>query len=253
MPLEPPPEGSGVNLPPVRTRVACFVDGFNLYHAIDELGANHLKWVNLWSLTEHFLDLRTQKLVAVYYCSAYATWKPESYARHRQFVMAQQCQGVEPIMGSFKERWQACHRCPNKWAAHEEKESDVNIAVQLVHHAYRDTYDNAILVTADSDIVPAVRLVRHEFPNKRVKILAPPKRRHSKELVDAAGGKGHCAAIKPIHLEWSLLPEQMRAEDGTLLATRPAAYRPPPRPPKREVPALSALQQPPPQDRARPK
>ena len=33
-------------------RVACYVDGFNLYHAIDDLRKPHLKWVNLWALAE---------------------------------------------------------------------------------------------------------------------------------------------------------------------------------------------------------
>ena len=31
-------------------RVAVYVDGFNLYHAIDELRDNQLKWLDLWQL-----------------------------------------------------------------------------------------------------------------------------------------------------------------------------------------------------------
>ena len=38
-----------------KIRVNAYVDGFNLYHAIDELGHNHLKWVNLRALCEQFL------------------------------------------------------------------------------------------------------------------------------------------------------------------------------------------------------
>jgi hypothetical protein len=29
-------------------RVAAFVDGFNPYHALRDLGRDHLKWLNLW-------------------------------------------------------------------------------------------------------------------------------------------------------------------------------------------------------------
>jgi hypothetical protein len=39
-----------------KARVACFIDGFNLFHAIKNLGRNELKWVNLWKLMECFID-----------------------------------------------------------------------------------------------------------------------------------------------------------------------------------------------------
>jgi hypothetical protein len=36
-------------------RVSFYIDGFNLYHAIDELGDDRLKWLNLTSLCQSFL------------------------------------------------------------------------------------------------------------------------------------------------------------------------------------------------------
>ena len=30
-----------------RRRVSVYIDGFNLYHAIDALNENHLKWLDL--------------------------------------------------------------------------------------------------------------------------------------------------------------------------------------------------------------
>ena len=55
-------------------RVFVYVDGFNLYHAIDDLNQDHLKWVNLWALSEKLIaqDGREQ-LVVVKYFSAFAT------------------------------------------------------------------------------------------------------------------------------------------------------------------------------------
>ena len=35
-------------------RAVAFIDGFNLYHAICALEANHLKWVDLWALFYYF-------------------------------------------------------------------------------------------------------------------------------------------------------------------------------------------------------
>ena len=39
-------------------RVAVYVDGFNLYHALDDLAENHLKWLDLWSLSETLIGGR---------------------------------------------------------------------------------------------------------------------------------------------------------------------------------------------------
>ena len=36
-------------------RVISFIDGFNLYHAIDNLNQSHLKWLNLHSLSNAFI------------------------------------------------------------------------------------------------------------------------------------------------------------------------------------------------------
>ncbi len=48
-------------------RVRCYIDGFNLYHAIQDLGKPHLKWVDLMALGEVFLMRRSQRLDAVFY------------------------------------------------------------------------------------------------------------------------------------------------------------------------------------------
>jgi len=34
------------------TRTIVYIDGFNLYHALDDLRENHLKWVDLWALSQ---------------------------------------------------------------------------------------------------------------------------------------------------------------------------------------------------------
>ena len=79
-------------------RVAAFVDGVNLYHALRYLGGNHLKWLNLRMLCENFAPGPALFLVEVFYFSAYATWRPNSYRRHREYVRALQATGVTVVM-----------------------------------------------------------------------------------------------------------------------------------------------------------
>ncbi len=196
-------------------RVAAFVDSFNLYHALRDLGRDHLKWLNLRMLCEHFARRPALSLVDVFYFSAYATWRPSSYRRHREYVRALQANGVKAVMGRFKGR------------DHEEKETDVNIALHLLLGGLRGRFDRALLVSGDSDLAPAVRLLRAEAPGVDVRILTPPDRLHSMELVNAAGGLKCGRRIDPIHVERSLLPREVRDRTGRLVASRPPEYEPP--------------------------
>ena len=210
-----------------RTRVACFVDGFNLYHAVDKLRRPHLKWFDLRKLVSNFIDPAVHDLQTVFYFSAFATWLPSAYARHIQLVEALKASGSTPVMGHFKEKNRECKSCGATWISHEEKETDVNIALWLLNEAYKDRFDEAFIVSRDSDLTPAVRMLLAEFPKKTVKIISPPNAGHSKEMGQLVGKK-KLASIKEIHLERSLLPATIYDTDGvTVLAQRPQAYAPP--------------------------
>ncbi len=208
-------------------RVSAFVDGFNLYHAIDDLGAHHLKWVNLRKLCEIFAPPPVYDLEEVLYFSAFATWRPQSYRRHREYVKALEASGVTAVMGRFKEKDRSCVNCGNTWIDHEEKETDVNIGIHLLDRASRDLYDRALLISGDSDLVPAVRMVRDRFPKKEFRIIGPVGRGFSMDLVSVAGGKECGKRMKEVHLEECLLPSGIRSDAGQLVATRPAKYHPP--------------------------
>jgi hypothetical protein len=80
--------------PPVKLRVACFIDGFNLYHSLCALNRDDLKWLNLRSLMEKFIDKNRHEIVAIYYFSAYAEWLPGPVKRHRAYVAALKFYGV---------------------------------------------------------------------------------------------------------------------------------------------------------------
>jgi uncharacterized LabA/DUF88 family protein len=210
-----------------KIRVNAYIDGFNLYHAIDELGLDHLKWVNLRELCEQFIRGPQYSLRNVYYFSAFAYWRPLSAARHRLYVKALKVVGVIPVLGKFKEQRRRCRHCGQQWTFHEEKESDVNAAMYLTTGALRDEYDRALLITRDSDLSPPVRLVCREFSEKQVRIITPPGRGYSWDLFNAAGGRKHSHKMKRIHVERSLFPKEVRDNNGKTVVTRPTQYDPP--------------------------
>lgn len=206
-------------------RVACYVDGFNLYHGIDELRRPHLKWVNLWNLAESLTRPNFEQLVSVQYFSAFATWRPGQYARHRAYVAALKWAGVTPTIAHFKEKYRKCYHCNRGWKDHEEKETDVRLALAILSDAVDDIYDRAIIISGDSDLVPALLSVRARFPSKTMLVAAPPKRLgSSRDLCKAANSK---IEITPGRLAKSLLPNQVRDNDGQVLFTRPTDYDPP--------------------------
>lgn len=108
-------------------RVACYVDGFNVYHAIDDMSRatrgelNHLKWLDLRKLMTIFTDPAVHNIVSVKYFSAYATWKPQQCARHKVYVAALENTGVDIILGQFKEKQVFCKNCLTFFTGHEEK------------------------------------------------------------------------------------------------------------------------------------
>lgn len=226
-----------------KIRVACFIDGFNLYHAIDDLARfptvnpknkpppdpsrQYLKWVDLRRLTEHFVDLEHQEIVGVYYFSAFANHRPPQLLRHREYVKALESVGVQAQMGYFKRKDRYCRKCGALWKSHEEKETDVNLALSLLRGAWKMEYDRALIVSSDSDLAPPVRMARDEFPNLEFRVLAPPGRFNSKAIVNAAGGKKQARRLLEHHISHSLLPAQIVDGAGQVLSTRPPEYEPP--------------------------
>lgn len=210
-------------------RLAAFIDGFNLYHAIHDLGKPYLKWVDLRRLVESFAPAPQYTITKVVYCSAYATWRPDAYRRHREFVKATEARGVIALMGQFKEKDRTCRKCGATWKQHEEKETDVNLALQLLDAAHQDQFDRALLVSGDSDLVPAIRMIRAHHPSKKVRILMPPGRGYSMDLVNAAGPMKDARRLEVQHIDRALLPaEIVEPLTGKVVARRPVEYLPPP-------------------------
>lgn len=205
-------------------RCAFFYDGFNLYHAVDDMRQHHLKWLDLHALSLRFLSPQSQSLEAVYYFSAFATWLAGPMARHKTYVRALEAVGVVPVMGNFKARRERCHSCESTWIGHEEKESDVNLAIHLLDLGHKDAYDAAYVVTQDSDLAPALKLVAQNFPGKRLVAVSPPRRKRSEELSSVATASRR---TKPHWLASCLLPRKVMDSSGNVVATRPVRYDPP--------------------------
>ncbi|MCK5460728.1 NYN domain-containing protein [Candidatus Gracilibacteria bacterium] len=203
-----------------KKRVIAYIDGFNLYHSLHNLGRPHLKWVNLWTLLDS-ITRGDEKLDAVKYFSAYATWKPKAYFHHRQYVNALEYFGVTTIMGNFKGKPRECTKCKHQWDEHEEKETDVNLALRILCDAVDDSFDRAIIVSADSDLLPIVKEIKSRFPQKEIFIATPPKRHEIARDLCSYGGNMN---LTPGRIERHLLPDRIKL-DEIRLVIKPPQYK----------------------------
>src|SRR3989338_2056052 len=160
----------------VTGRVMFLIDGFNIYHSLRE--QPHLwkyKWLNLYRLCQILIPKRCQ-ITKVYYCSAYATWDANKMARHQQYVRLLKTTPVDVVLGRFKEKSVKCRLCHREFKTSIEKETDINIAIKLVQGGIHDMYDSAIIVSGDSDLVPAIRGIKETFPTKQIGVAFPISR-----------------------------------------------------------------------------
>lgn len=82
---------------------------------------------------------------------------------------------MEIIDGTWTMKRVRCTKCKRTFEVPQEKRTDVNLATHLVADAFLDRYDTFVLVTGDSDLIPAITYVRETF-GKRFLLIDPPRR-----------------------------------------------------------------------------
>ncbi|HXH41114.1 MAG TPA: NYN domain-containing protein [Thermoanaerobaculia bacterium] len=129
-------------------------------------------------------------LVGVHYFSALAhhlKWvKPGVTVRHEHYADVLRATGVSVQFGNFKQKQVKCRWCKRKFTRHEEKETDVAVAMKVLEIFHQDCADRVVLVTGDTDIAPAVRTAKALYPTRDVRFLFPWNRK-MKELAKIAG------------------------------------------------------------------
>lgn len=200
-------------------RVTAYVDGFNLYNGMHDARGRKGLWLDLESLFASILR-PGQALAAVHYFTA--GLDGPSGVRQRTYLeaLALHCSSVTAHIGRFQTKRITCRNCHQSWRSAEEKETDVSLGVAMVEHAALDHFDMAMLVSADSDMCPAVRAVKRIDNLKRVVAVFPP-RRSSVDLAAAVDGVYRLGDRVP---ERHQLPNPIVRMDGSLIE-RPAYWQ----------------------------
>ncbi len=209
-------------------RVTFLVDGFNLYHSVREAEKSlkaSTKWLNISELCSSYLPLirgvesEKTELIKVYYFSALAKHlernHPDVTIRHKTFLKCLEDTGVLVQLSRFKPKQIKCPspKCGHRFVKHEEKETDVAIAIKIFAVFITDECDTVVLLTGDTDLAPAARTAKRLFPDKHI-LFAFPFNRKNKELLKIAQGSFN---IKPKKYTKFQFPNPYELSNGDII------------------------------------
>lgn len=170
---------------------AIFIDGFNVYHFIINNSKQYL-WLDYTKLAS--LLAPHDNIISINYFSAITYWSSDKVIRHQKYLQALENSGIEIEIGEFADKDKIGlikHRDGNrrvsffsknfqaireKFYTHEEKQTDVAIGVKMYKAATLGQVDKIILISNDTDFVPALKEINIDFPNIRLKVYAPVSR-----------------------------------------------------------------------------
>lgn len=152
-------------------RTYVYVDGFNLYYRA--LRKTKFKWLNLEVLVQGLLD-SDNSIERVRYFTAPVSGKldPGQPIRQQRYLDAlRTIPSVSVHQGNFltTRKFRPLVNPTAGGPTHaeiwntEEKGSDVNLATYLIHDAWRNLFDVAVVLSQDTDLIEPVRIVRQEL------------------------------------------------------------------------------------------
>lgn len=202
-----------------------YIDGFNLYYGA--LKGTPYKWLNVARMCQHLLP--KNQINKIKYFTANVSARPDDpdkpIKQQAYFRALKTIPNLDIILGHFlvKECVMPLAGQPLsapkfvKVIKFEEKGSDVNLAAHLLHDGHKGDYEVAVLITNDSDLLEAIKIIRQEL--KLPVGILNPHQRPSQVLLQ------HASFIKQIRkgvLAASQFPQTLQDKRGVF--HKPASW-----------------------------
>lgn len=200
-----------------KQKVIVYVDGFNFYYGLKAKGWKKFYWLDIVKFFESMLS-SNQELVEVNYFSARPHDK-ESARRQDLFFSANKLNPkFHLILGKYLRKNLKCPNCGGTIHTYEEKETDVRVATQIINDVYKNRCDISIIVSADSDMVPSIEVIRDIAPGHKVFVYFPPLK-HSVTLSNSSDAVRKLSEYKA-RFNQAILPDEVTLSSG-YVAKRP--------------------------------
>ncbi|MES9860790.1 MAG: NYN domain-containing protein [Candidatus Thiodiazotropha sp. LLP2] len=169
-------------------RTIIYVDGFNLYYSA--LSKSPYKWLDIHELFSHRVIKTVEPssdIVRIKYFTAPILGRfandpdsPNRQDKYHNALKAMHPDLIEVICGYHSPRvCNAIHADPAngsdriKVSLVEEKQTDVNISLQMYRDAVRGVVDHQVLVSNDSDLAPALEVIRADCEDVKIGLILP--------------------------------------------------------------------------------
>lgn len=162
-------------------RTYAYIDGFNLYYGA--LKGNQHKWLDLKSLLHNVLGNAHDILKIKYYTARISARPDNPNSPLRQMIYLEAIKAHIPeleinygyyLSNTVRMRLAkpTMFRKYENVIKTEEKGSDVNLALHVLNDAWHNRYDCAVIVSNDSDLSEALRLIKKQH-QKHIILLVP--------------------------------------------------------------------------------
>lgn len=146
-----------------KQRVAIYIDGSNLYHKLKELDISNTVSFNYRGLCD-FLARDRSVISYRYYVGVIRVKEENEKAVNMRKNQQKLFSNLEKQGFCIKRGY----LMENEGKFHE-KGVDVQIAIDMLIGAYEDMYDTAIIISSDTDLIPAIRKIR--FLKKNIEYI----------------------------------------------------------------------------------
>ncbi len=203
-----------------QNRVITYIDGFNLYFGLKDMGWKRFYWLDLSKMIGRILR-PGQTLVNIKYFTSRVTEPKEKFERQSAYLGALgTLKNLDLFYGRYQVQNRNCRQCGYTYKTYSEKMTDVNLAVEMTADAYEDRFDTALLVCADADLMAPISKIKAMFPGKRIVAIFPPGR-YSYNLSEIAHAH---LTLGRANIAHSQFPDEVKKADGYVLK-RPMEWK----------------------------
>ena len=207
----------------MKARSIIYIDGFNFYYGVLQ-NTSH-KWLDLET---YFSRLRQDDLIQKIHYFTSPVMGVSQRANQQTYLNALATRlSIEVTCGNHKRKTVKClvssctYTGDRAFTTLEEKRTDVQIALQMLEDVYENRAERFILVSGDSDLVPAVNRVTAK--GKEVIVYIPARDEKRGAAVELRNAATRHSTLPTALLRLAHFPDEVSNEAGGIFR-KPAGW-----------------------------
>ena len=172
-------------------KTICYVDGFNLFYGC--LKHSEFKWLDLVHLIKnqilHSQSPQSELIVVKFFTAniraklasrgSLAEKSQQDYHRALERCYPDKIKIIKGYYSTPKQEWMLNYVKPPSKAQRvpvwrmEEKQTDVNIAIEAYRDAAKGNAEHQVFISNDSDLEPALNAIKEDFSDIQIGLIMP--------------------------------------------------------------------------------